>query len=522
MRVHLRVTAGPHRDQVFTFTGHDMFLVGRSRRAHFRLPEKDEYFSRLHFMVEVNPPHVRLMDTGSKNGTNVNGRPVKEADLVDGDEISAGTSVLKVSIEEEPSGAPVQAPPAANLILRPPVAAAEETVTRTLRGVALEPLTRHSEVPSTVPPPPQPVLVPLRGHQSSGTLIPPALSEVPPTARTIDLGRETPSSAATIDREECRACGAPYQGGASICGSCEMLAQAHPQPVDGYKIVRELGRGGMGVVYLATRKADDAIVALKTVIPAVAGKKVPVDRFLREARILEQLDHPNIVAFRDMGESDGTLYFAMDFVRGTDAARLLKANGGPLPIGRAVGLVCQLLDALHYAHAKGFIHRDVKPHNLLVAEKPGRPDLARLADFGLAKVYQASELSGLTMRGDMGGTIAYMAPEQVTDFRGTRPAADQYSAGATLYNLLTNKYAHDLPNKVSEQIVTIVLKSPISIRTRRPEIPIKLAEIIHRSLSREPKDRFPDVGTMCEELRIIASEFLEQEAACPKDSLHGN
>jgi len=98
MRIDLTVTAGPHQGRVFTFAGHDMFLVGRSRRAHFQLPAKDEYFSRLHFMVEANPPRCRLTDMGSKNGTCVNGRKVASADLQDGDVIKAGTTVLRVSV----------------------------------------------------------------------------------------------------------------------------------------------------------------------------------------------------------------------------------------------------------------------------------------------------------------------------------------------------------------------------------------------------------------------------------------
>src|SRR5262249_39332353 len=144
--------------------------------------------------------------------------------------------------------------------------------------------------------------------------------------------------------------------------------------------------------------------------------------------------HPNIVAFQEMGESEGRLYFAMDYVRGTDAAALLKEHG-PLPVARAVGLVRQMLRALDYAHAKQFVHRDIKPANLLVAGAGGQ-ETARLADFGLARVYQASQLSGLTMTGDIGGTVAFMAPEQITNYREAKPPVDQYAAAASLYNLL--------------------------------------------------------------------------------------
>ncbi|HEX8199236.1 MAG TPA: serine/threonine-protein kinase [Isosphaeraceae bacterium] len=267
------------------------------------------------------------------------------------------------------------------------------------------------------------------------------------------------------------------------------------QPIAGYCLVRELGRGGMGVVWLALRMADGQPVALKTILPAMAGTEEQVDRFLREAAILRELDHPHIVAFGDLGESGGQLYFVMDYVRGRNGAQLLKARGGPLPIDRAVGLVCQLLEALEYAHARGFVHRDIKPANLLVTEQDGR-EFVKLADFGLARVYQASRLSGLTVMGQVAGTMACMAPEQITDLRNVKPPAEQYSAGATLYHLLTRKPIYDLPRDVRQQIPMILQDDPIPIRSRRPEIPDALAAIVHRSLAREPGARFVDVGTM--------------------------
>src|SRR5439155_19533887 len=134
-------------------------------------------------------------------------------------------------------------------------------------------------------------------------------------------------------------------------------------------------------------------------------------------------------------EANGLTYLAMDFGLGTDAAGILKQHG-PLPRPRAVGLVCQLLEALEYAQAKGFVHRDIKPANLLVTKVNGR-EVVQLADFGLARVYQTSRLSGLTMNGDIGGTLPFMAPEQILNFREAKPPVDQYAAAATLYNLLT-------------------------------------------------------------------------------------
>jgi serine/threonine-protein kinase len=266
------------------------------------------------------------------------------------------------------------------------------------------------------------------------------------------------------------------------------------QPIAGYRIIRELGRGGMGVVYLALRLPRITPVALKMITPSVGGTRAQVDRFLREANILRRLDHPRIVACRDVGEANGHLYFAMDYVRGTDLERLLKERG-PLPVPQAVALTCQLLEALEYAHAQGFVHRDIKPSNLLVPEGGERPEV-RLADFGLARVYQASALSGLTMTGDMGGTTAFMAPEQILNFRDARPPADQYAAAATLYNLITGETIFDLPDGFEAQLLTILLNEPVPIQARRPDLPELLAAIIHRALAKEPAGRFANVRAL--------------------------
>jgi serine/threonine-protein kinase len=231
------------------------------------------------------------------------------------------------------------------------------------------------------------------------------------------------------------------------------------------------------------------------IIPEVAATKGDIERFVREASIIKELNHPRIVGFRDAGESSGRIYFAMDYVPGIDAARLLRENRGPLPIPRAMDLACQLLEALEYAHARKFVHRDIKPSNLLVKQEDGR-DHALLADFGLARAYQASRLSGLTMTDDLRGTPAFMAPEQITNFRDAKPAIDLYSAGATLYNLLTDRHILDFPKRQELKLLMILENDPVPIRSRRPEVPEALAAVVHRALAKDPADRYPDARAM--------------------------
>ena len=396
MHVTLTVTQGPHRGEVFEFHEHDTFIVGRSRDAQFRLPFKDKALSRVHFMVEVNPPRCRLMDMASLNGTFVNGQRATTTDLGDGDTIKAGRTVIAVAIGQDAPTGP---------------APADESL---------------------------------------------------------------PGSAAT-----------------TVTLDVPIAAPAIPR----YRIERELGRGGMGVVYRARREADEAVVALKTITPAVVASGNAVARFLREAAVLRQLDHPNIVRFEEIGHDDGRLYFVMEYVPGADACALAKRYGGTLPIGRAVGLACQALEALEYAHAKGFVHRDIKPHNLLVAAARGR-DRLKLADFGLARTYQGSPLSGLTLTGQISGTPSYLAPEQITHFRQSQPPVDQYGLAATLYYLLTGRKVHDFPADAPRQLMMILQEDPVPIRTRRPDLPEELAAVIHRALARDPADRFPDAAAM--------------------------
>jgi serine/threonine-protein kinase len=477
-RLTLEVKEGPHKGRVFSFQEHDSFIVGRSARAHFQLPKKDSHFSRIHFLIEFNPPHCRLMDMRSTNGTLVNGERVKRADLKDGDRIQAGTTTIRVAIERAAGQA----------------SALPETVT--YRGARTAGVAATTIAPAPVEPAAEEKITHPIERPSAGAM-------------------SRPGPGVEASSPSCRACGATmswteggsnaadtHAGDGPLCPACLGAISSQPQPIPGYQTIRELGRGGMGIVSLARRLGDGALIALKTVIPDVAATPEDIERFLREARILSTLDHPHIVRCFEAGEATGCVYFAMDYVQGRDAHRLVKDAGGPLPTGRAVRLTCQMLEALAYAHARRFVHRDIKPSNLLVTASRGE-DVAKLADFGLARVYQASRLSGLTITGDIRGTPAFMPPEQITRYRDVLPTGDLYSVGAALYYMLTRKYVYDFPKRVESRILKILEEDPAPIRSRRADLPAPLADIIDRCLAREPEDRFPDA----ESLRAALAPF---------------
>jgi serine/threonine-protein kinase len=450
MRVTLSVTTGPHEGKVFTFNGHEMFLVGRSKRCHFQLDRKDMYFSRVHFLVEANPPLCRISDLGARNGTYVNGRRIEEPTvLCDGDLIKAGHTTLRVAMVADPEQTETYALP-------PPLPAAP--VAALQAGIVVAPETVAPGVPPLPPSPPV----------------------VRPTV--------------------CPCCASAQAPGDLLCAECRRLADRREQFLPGYWIVRDLGKGGMGVVALAVRQADGLAVAVKTVLPAIQADSAKVQRFLREADVLRQLVHPSIVAFREVGETNGRLFFAMDYVRGTDLSRLLKQQG-QFAIPTVIRYTSQVLVALAYAHSRGFVHRDIKPANILLAEHDGR---VKVADFGLARVFQASQLSGLTLGGEVGGTAGYMPPEQITNFRDVSPAADQYSTAAMLYHLLTGRYVFDFKAPGMRSILQVLEDAPIPIRARRPDLPEGLAVVIHKALEREPGGRYPDVQAFCRALAPFA------------------
>lgn len=441
--------------QSFSFDRHDVFLVGRSPNAHCRLPESDPYFSRIHFMIEVNPPRCRVTDMNSRNGTFVNGQRVDVRELQHGDEIKAGHTVMKVQVQCDQDETPLTGnndeAVATHEDLMPPDALPPESVAY------------EQAIPPTTP-----------AHSASEQAIPAAAPS--PWGSSAEL-ITNPTQISTIGYEQ-------HSQAFSFLGPTIPI-------IPGYVIDQELGRGNMGVVYHGHRQSDNWDVALKVILPHKADNPQIVQRFLREADVLRQLDHPNIVRFYESGHAGDLLYFAMEYVQGTDVARIMKDRPRFEP-RTGVRLAIQVLDALAEAHGKGMVHRDIKPANILLAEYPDGKRQVKLADFGLARVFRASQLSGLSLHGEMGGTPAYMAPEQITHYREVTPAADQYSVAAMLYHMLTGEYIMDLP-PMPAGLLAIMHKEPIPLLKRRPDLPEGLQAVIHKVLSKKPADRYPDV-----------------------------
>jgi serine/threonine protein kinase len=258
----------------------------------------------------------------------------------------------------------------------------------------------------------------------------------------------------------------------------------HPQ----YEVLRELGRGGMGVIYLAKNKLMDRLEVLKVVNQQLLGEAGASERFLREIRSAAQLIHPNIVTAFSALRAGDVLLFSMEYIEGMDLAEVVKARG-PLPAAHAASYVLQVARGLQHAFEKGVVHRDVKPENLIL---DGKNNIVKILDFGLAKATRTGTgeaAEGLTSLNTMMGTPDYMAPEQARDGANVDVRADIYSLGCTLYCLLTGRPPFD-GGSLATKIAAHQLSEPDPVESLRTDLPAGLAEVVRKMMAKDPADRY--------------------------------
>jgi serine/threonine protein kinase/beta-lactam-binding protein with PASTA domain len=263
-----------------------------------------------------------------------------------------------------------------------------------------------------------------------------------------------------------------------------------------YRILRKLGSGGMANVYLAEDEDLGRRVAIKILNERYAGDDLFIERFRREAKSAAGLSHPNIVSIYDRGEAEGTYYIAMEVIEGRSLKELILTRGA-LPISGAISHAKQLLEAVGFAHRHGIIHRDIKPHNVLVSAdqqaKANEPRL-KVTDFGIAR----QSASQMTEAGSIMGTAQYLSPEQARGAPVTA-ASDLYSAGIVLYEMLTGKVPFTGDSAV-EIAMRHVNDTPAPPSTLRPEIPFELDLIVLRALAKDPGDRYQTAEEFIEDL----------------------
>lgn len=487
--VRLALVNGRGENSEFVFDERSTCLIGRGEDCSPQLPNDEHHrsVSRHHCMLDINPPDVRIRDFGSRNGTYVNGIKIgqrdpdqsaaqgrglgfQERDLKDGDEVRLGRAVaLRVSVEVPP----------------------EEAVT-----VAI-------------------------GAATDETLAPPGC---------VKCGREITHEVGVrgfaADEFVCESCQANPE---DVMTLLVKLAQAGTRSdlraISEYSLLRELGRGGMGAVYLAKHRASGRLVALKLMLPKVAANEVARARFLREVELTRMLRHPNVAALYEDGFADGAFFFTTEYCEGGSLDKLLQVRGGRLQPDEAVRYALDVLDGLEYAHGHGVVHRDLSPSNILLADAtggslsgsgggtrrygaPGPQDphvvregyVAKVGDFGLGKAFDQAGLSGLTRTGAKAGKPWYLARQQVVNFKEVPKAVDVWALAACLYRCLTGAFVRDFPGDVDHWHV-ILYSSPIPIRQRDPSIPPALAEVVDEALREQPEIGFSSAAEFRDALR---------------------
>ncbi|WP_420263668.1 protein kinase domain-containing protein [Candidatus Magnetominusculus dajiuhuensis] len=479
-KIVLKVTDGSLKGKEYIFTERTTCIVGRGVDCYPRLPDDKDHstISRHHCLLDINPPGMRVRDFGSLNGTFVNGKKIgqrdrniahKEAlkakfpeyDLKDGDTIRLGMTVFRVS---------VFVPLTCSVCLKE--ADAGDTLPRDGSYVCAE----------------------CKGKETAAAV---KKDDGAEAKRCTNCGREF---SADLDDSSilCAAC---------VENPLQLIKQEEEDDtvsIKGYKIISELGKGGMGAVYLAEQAGTGLKVALKVMLSSAAVNDRAREMFLREVENTKHLKHPNVVGLLDYGNSQGTFYFTLEYCEGGSVDKIMARQGGKLSVDEATRIILQALDGLIYAHnieipnikltdgriitINGLVHRDIKPSNIFYTDTPqGR--VAKIADFGLGKAFDAAGLSGYTRTGSAAGTPVFMARQQVINFKYSKPEADVWAMAATYYFLLTGRFPRDFP-KGKDPWYIVLQTSCVPIQKRNPAIPEKLAGVIDMALVDRPEITF--------------------------------
>jgi eukaryotic-like serine/threonine-protein kinase len=274
------------------------------------------------------------------------------------------------------------------------------------------------------------------------------------------------------------------------------MAEPKISSIGKYRIIELVGEGAMGVVYRAQDSVLERTVAIKVMNESIARQEDLRKRFLHEAQAAGSLQHPNVVCIYDLGEVDGHLFIAMEFVQGVDLERLIEL-GEPLSLQARLDIIIDVLTGLAYAHKRGIVHRDIKPANIRVADD-GR---AKIMDFGVAHLASSS----MTSTGSILGTPSYMAPEQITEGK-TSAATDIFAVGGVLYQVLAQMKPFDAPT-LQNLFFKIITEHPRPVTELMPGLPPALDRIVRKAMAKEPAQRYASALDMANDLTNVRSKL---------------
>jgi eukaryotic-like serine/threonine-protein kinase len=441
--ITLRVTAGKLLGREFVFDERTSCVIGRASDCSPRIPDDPEHrtISRHHCLLDISPPAIRIRDFGSLNGTYVNG-----------DKIGQRAAHLS------PAEAADLSFPERDLVTGDEIKLGE-TVFRV-----------HITAPACAS----------CGAEPPGGVAGPHCAACGGNGPVMEAPREADPSAAV----------------AGLLRRARAGERALA-PIRDYTMLRELGRGGMGAVYLARHNDTGTQVALKVMLPRVAASRTARERFLREAAVSRGLRHPNIATVHEIGVTDdGAFFFTIEYCENGSLDQLAAVRGGTLPVAEAVPLTLQALDGLEHAHQRGIVHRDLSPQNILLSAD----GTAKVCDFGLAKAFDQAGLSGLTRTGTAAGKPSFMPRQQVINFKYAQPAVDLWALAACLYWLLTGCHPRDFSGGKDPWRV-VLQDRPVPVRDRAPGLPRALATMLDEALRDDPALPFTDAADLRRALR---------------------
>jgi serine/threonine-protein kinase len=518
-KITIEIIKGEGAGQKFEYEDAERIFVGRQADCGIVLPEKT--VSRYHCLLDINPPTVKLQDFGSLNGTFLNDVKIgqrerdksweeasrdahKEYELHDGDVIGIGKKCrLKCTVEEPDimaiSGAWDGTMPEADEDEENPAAYDEidlmgnEGAAEESEAVPEGPIETAEKERSEAADWPEEAEEKIGKEQGADS------EAEPEEAPEEEPEQNNPKH----DEEMDKILGELLM---AILGG-KQERPVGPSPVEGFDKIALLGKGGMGEVWKVRENKTGKLYALKTMLPQIAGDKKARDMFLREAKLTEFLDHENVVRTYKTGFSNNVYYILMDICEGGSVDDLMKRYGGKLSLNLATFIILQALEGLEYVHnvpvqaeivkrglfggrreklmdAKGLVHRDFKPGNIFLMDKSDHP-VAKVADFGMAKAFQAAGFSTMSSEGMVKGTVPFMPRQQALDCRFAKPEVDVWAAAASYYYMLTGQFPKNFRQGVNMWQI-LVTESATPIRQRDPSVPERLAQVIDRALVERP------------------------------------
>lgn len=286
-------------------------------------------------------------------------------------------------------------------------------------------------------------------------------------------------------------------------GFIQLMSSDIPQYIGRYEIIREIARGGMGVVYEARDPSLNRVVALKTLIAGEMADEKDLERFQQEAKVTASFSHPNIIPIYEVGIHESIHYFTMEYIDGMPLNEYVRKT--QMPLRKMLKMMVQIIDGLGYAHSQGVIHRDIKPGNILV-DTTGKP---LIMDFGLAR---KQDKQGLTMSGVALGTPSYMSPEQAQGkLKEIDVPSDIYSLGAVLYELLAGRPPF-VGTSLAETLQAVIYNDPVPLRELIPGLPVNVETICMKCLEKNPKKRYPNTKLLIRDLeRFLKGDTIRAQ-----------